>query len=310
MSVVLCRLPNHVGDCCMCLPALRLLAASGFTPALVGKRWAEDLLAGMGWRFDPIEGKVSEDLSRIRYLASNANASQGLLFPNSFGSALLFKLGRLKTTGLRTDMRSFLLDNGIPEPGTMHEVERFFYVAHEAIKAWGSTPAFDKVPERLSLILMKRHEAAAKNLIEQYKIPEKFALLAPIARGKHQGKVKHLEHFNELVAPLRGKGIEPIVFPSLREEALAKAACPDATILPPTTLGNFAAIAKRAQVVVANDSGVSHIAAAVGAKQITLVGVTDTNRTGPWNPDAIVLGENGRWPEVSEVLQTLDNVLK
>lgn len=310
MSVVLCRLPNHVGDCCMCLPALRLLAASGFTPALVGKRWAEDLLAGMGWRFDPIEGKVSEDLSRIRYLASNANAAQGLLFPNSFGSALLFKLGRLKTTGLRTDMRSFLLDNGIPEPGTMHEVERFFYVAHEAIEAWGSKPAFDKVPERLSLILMKRHEAAAKNLIEQYKIPEKFALLAPIARGKHQGKAKHWEHFNELVAPLRAKGVEPIVFPSLREEALAKAACPDATILPPTTLGNFAAIAKRAQVVVANDSGVSHIAAAVGAKQITLVGVTDTNRTGPWNPDAIVLGENGRWPEVSEVLQTLDNVLK
>jgi heptosyltransferase II len=294
----------------MCLPALRLLAASGFTPALVGKRWAEDLLAGMGWRFDPIEGKVSEDLSRIRYLASNANAAQGLLFPNSFGSALLFKLGRLKTAGLRTDMRSFLLDNGIPEPGAMHEVERFFYVAHEAIKAWGSTPAFEKVPERLSLILMKRHEAAAKNLIEQYKIPEKFALLAPIARGKHQGKAKHWEHFNELVAPLRAKGVEPIVFPSLREEALAKAACPDATILPPTTLGNFAAIAKRAQVVVANDSGVSHIAAAVGAKQITLVGVTDTNRTGPWNPDAIVLGENGRWPEVSEVLQTLDNVLK
>ena len=68
--------------------------------------------------------------------------------PNSFGSALLFKLGRLKTTGLKTDMRSVILDNGIPEPGTMHEVERFFYVAHEAIKSWGGTPAFDKVPER------------------------------------------------------------------------------------------------------------------------------------------------------------------
>ena len=157
---------------------------------------------------------------------------------------------------------------------------------------------------------MKRHEAAAKNLIEQYKIPSRFALLAPIARGKHQGKVKHWEHFNDIVKPLRDKGIEPIVFPSLREEALAKAACPDATILPPTTLGNFAAIAKRAQVVIANDSGVSHIAAAVGAKQITLVGVTDTKRTGPWNPDAIVLGENGRWPEVSEVIDTLSNVLK
>jgi heptosyltransferase II len=294
----------------MCLPALRLLQASGFTPALVGKRWAEDLMSGMGWRFDPIEGKVSEDISRIHYVAHNANASAGLLFPNSFGSALLFKLGRLKTTGLKTDMRSVLLDHGIPEPGTMHEVERFFYVAHEAVKAWGGKPAFDKVPERLSLVLLKRHEAAAKNLIEQYKIPQRFALLAPIARGQHHGKNKHWEHFNELVAPLRERGIEPIIFPSVREEALAKAACPDATILPPTTLGNFAAVAKRAQVVIANDSGVSHIAAAVGAKQITLVGVTDTTRTGPWNPDAVVLGENGRWPSMEEVTETLGTMLK
>lgn len=294
----------------MCLPALRLLQASGFTPALVGKRWAEDLMSGMGWRFDPIEGKVSEDISRIHYVAHNANASAGLLFPNSFGSALLFKLGRLKTTGLKTDMRSVLLDHGIPEPGTMHEVERFFYVAHEAVKAWGGKPAFDKVPERLSLVLLKRHEAAAKNLIEQYKIPQRFALLAPIARGQHHGKNKHWEHFNELVAPLRERGIEPIIFPSVREEALAKAACPDVTILPPTTLGNFAAVAKRAQVVIANDSGVSHIAAAVGAKQITLVGVTDTTRTGPWNPDAVVLGENGRWPSVEEVTETLGTMLK
>ena len=53
MSTILCRIPNHVGDCCMCLPALRLLEASGYTPALVGKRWAEDLMSGMGWRFDP-----------------------------------------------------------------------------------------------------------------------------------------------------------------------------------------------------------------------------------------------------------------
>ena len=55
MPNVLCRLPNHVGDCCMTLPALRLLEASGFTPMLTGKRWAEDLMSGMGWRFDPIE---------------------------------------------------------------------------------------------------------------------------------------------------------------------------------------------------------------------------------------------------------------
>ena len=43
---------------------------SGFTPMLTGKRWAEDLMSGMGWRFDPIEGHVTEDLHRIRYISN------------------------------------------------------------------------------------------------------------------------------------------------------------------------------------------------------------------------------------------------
>ena len=311
MSTVLCRLPNHVGDCCMCLPALRLLEASGYKIALVGKRWAGDLMAGMGWRFDPIEGHVFDDLGRMKYLIQNCGADRGLLFPNSLGSALLFKLSHLPTAGLATDCRSFFLNVSIPEPkGEMHETERFFYVAHQAIQKWGTKPAFDVVPERLGLLSLKRHEAAAKNLIEQFNIPKKFALLAPVASGKHKGKVKSWSHFNDLVAPLRELGIEPIVFPSAREEELAKQACPDATILPPTTLGNFAAIARRAQIVIANDSGVSHIAAAVGAPQITLVGVTDPKRTRPWNPDAVVLGSENGWPTVEEVISAMRKVLE
>ena len=309
MPTVLCRLPNHVGDCCMCLPALRLLQASGYEPALVGKRWAEDLMAGMGWRFDPIEGHVSEDLSRIRYLVNNTGATSSLLFPNSFGSALLFKIGRIPCTGLATDGRSLLLKHAIPEPGQMHEVERFFYLAHEAIKTWGGNPAWDKAPPSLGLNLLKRHEAAARNIILGHGIPEKFAILAPIARGLHKGQNKHWAHFNALCSPLREMGVTPIVFPSVREEAEARKACRDALIMPPTTLGNFAAMCKRAQVVIANDSGVSHVAAAVGARQITLVGVTTTERTGPWNPDAIVLGKDGEWPSIENVLMTLRKIL-
>lgn len=68
MTQILCRLPNHVGDCCMALPGLRLLEASGLTPVLTGKRWAEDLLAGTGWRFEPIEGHVTEDFHAFEIL--------------------------------------------------------------------------------------------------------------------------------------------------------------------------------------------------------------------------------------------------
>lgn len=311
MPNVLCRLPNHVGDCCMTLPALRLLEASGFTPMLTGKRWAEDLMSGMGWRFAPIEGHVTEDLHRIRYISNHLGPRPlGLLFPNSFSSALLFSIGRVRNAGFPTDGRRFLLDKVVEEPGTMHEVERFFRLAHGAIKAWGGTPAWDSVPEELGMRLLARHEAAARNLMAEHDIPENFALLAPIARGLHHGKEKQWKHFNELCGPLRDMGIEPIVFPSVREEEANHAACPNARILPPTTLGNYAALAKRARIVIANDSGISHVAAAVSANQITLIGVTDPARTRPWNSKAVCLGNNtDGWPSLDEVLSALTRSL-
>lgn len=312
MPNVLCRLPNHVGDCCMTLPALRLLEASGFTPMLTGKRWAEDLMSGMGWRFDPIEGHVTEDLHRIRYISNHLGPRPlGLLFPNSFSSALLFSIGRVRNAGFPTDGRRFLLDKVVEEPGTMHEVERFFRLAHGAIKAWGGTPAWDSVPEELGMRLLARHEAAARNLMAEHGIPENFALLAPIARGLHHGKEKQWKHFNELCGPLRNMGIEPIVFPSVREEEANHAACPNARILPPTTLGNYAALAKRARIVIANDSGISHVAAAVSANQITLLGVTDPARTRPWNSKAVCLGNStDGWPSLEQVLAALKDSLR
>lgn len=312
MHNVLCRLPNHVGDCCMTLPALRLLEASGFTPMLTGKRWAEDLMSGMGWRFDPIEGHVTEDLHRIRYISNHLGPRPlGLLFPNSFSSALLFSIGRVRNAGFPTDGRRFLLDKVVEEPGTMHEVERFFRLAHGAIKAWGGTPAWDSVPEELGMRLLARHEAAARNLMAEHGIPENFALLAPIARGLHHGKEKQWKHFNELCGPLRDMGIEPIVFPSVREEEANHAACPNARILPPTTLGNYAALAKRARIVIANDSGISHVAAAISANQITLLGVTDPARTRPWNSKAVCLGNStDGWPSLEQVLAALKDSLR
>ena len=309
--IVVCRLPNHVGDCCMTLPSLRLLEASGFTPYLVGKRFAEDLMLGMGWRFDPIEGHVSEDLQRLHYLSEQLNKPLGLLFPNSFGSALQFRLAGIRAAGFPTDGRFLLLDQKVPEPEkNIHEVRRFFAATVGAIKAWGKEPAWTEPTKDLGLKLITRHTAGAKNLIEKFNIPEKFALIAPIARGVHHGKIKHWTHINCVVKPLRELGIEPIVLPSPDEAADAKVACPDATHLPPTNLGTYAALCKEAQLDIANDSGISHVAAAVGARQITLVGVTDPKRTGPWNPNAIVLGEENRWPTEEEVVIKIKELLR
>ncbi len=92
---------------------------------------------------------------------STGDSPRGVLFPNSFGSALLFKLGGIRSAGYPTDGRGFLLDARLAEPGVTHEVNRFFTVAREAIIAWGGTPARDKPTPQLGLKLLARHRAGA-----------------------------------------------------------------------------------------------------------------------------------------------------
>jgi heptosyltransferase-2 len=67
------------------------------------------------------------------------------------------------------------------------------------------------------------------------------------------------------------------------------------------TLIGFAALAKGAGLVICNDSGVSHVAALVRARQLTLFGVTDPALTGPLSETAMSLGGVARWPSLEEV---------
>ncbi|HLR78764.1 MAG TPA: glycosyltransferase family 9 protein, partial [Burkholderiaceae bacterium] len=69
---------------------------------------------------------------------------------------------------------------------------------------------------------------------------------------------------------------------------------------PPVGLGAFATLTRHASLVICNDSGVSHIAAAAGARQLTLFGVTEQERTGPWSSSATCLGSASAWPDVDE----------
>lgn len=308
--IVVCRLPNHVSDCCMALPALRLLEASGFTPFLVGKRFTENLMLGMGWRIDPIEGHVTEDLERLYYLRKLLKRPRGLLFPNSFTSALQFALAGIPATGYATDARSLILTKRIAPPKEpLHTVERMFTLVHEAIRAWGATPSHDKVPQALGLRLAQRHLSGAKNLKKAFAIPESYAVIAPIARGLYRGQTRHWLEINSVVQTLRDFGIEPVVFPAEDDVQAARIACPDARHLPPTNLGTFAAILKGAKIVIANDSGASHVAAAVGVRQLTIFGVSPVWKDRPWNPNAQIVGSEDGWPDVASVQEKLAGML-
>ena len=58
----------------------------------------------------------------------------------------------------------------------MHEVERFWYVAYEALKAMGIKPPYTKLTKRINMKLAARNEAGARNLAAKIGLPKRYAI--------------------------------------------------------------------------------------------------------------------------------------
>jgi heptosyltransferase-1 len=90
---------------------------------------------------------------------------------------------------------------------------------------------------------------------------------------------------------------------AIRRPALAP------VVLPRLTLRQCAAAFARAQLVVGVDTGLTHLAAALDAPTVALFAATPAWRFGPyWTPRAANLGEEGRWPDVEDVMAAAGRV--
>lgn len=304
----------------MALPAVLAIRDAPLGCTLVGPPWGESLFAALHLPYVALRRRRWPDLRRMRALrhrrltdsgdadAARTAALRGLLLPNSFGSALLFALAGVPSAGLATDGRRMLLRWPSTPPDAAHEVQRFHAAAAAALTAWGR-PAPDAVPRTLGLQPTQDQMARAQQALRGVGIRGSYALLAPVATGLHHGRVKHWAHFGQLPPLLRERGLQVVAAPPVHEAAAVRAALPGATLLPPVPLGVFAALARQAGLVIANDSGSSHVAAAVSARQVTIFGVTDRHRTGPWSPRAVCVGDNGAWPDVDQVVSAIDEAL-
>jgi heptosyltransferase I len=107
------------------------------------------------------------------------------------------------------------------------------------------------------------------------------------------------ERFGELAASLReSTGLRSLVLWGPGEERLAASvvdASRDAAVVsPPTAIVDLFALAKRARLMVAGDTGPLHIAAATGTPVVALFGPTLTERNGPWLPDDITVSRTAQ----------------
>jgi len=301
------RLPNWVGDACMCLPALELLRHAGHPLVLHGRPWARELLEGLEPAgFVELGAAFGRNLAAVRRAVGVCRRPRGLVFPNSLSSAALFRLAGIRPAGYRGDGRSPFLSWPLAKPDGLHEVEVFYHLARETLLRWHPEAGLPAAPgARLELPSTPAQRETAARALAAAGIDRSFILLAPVATGLHHGQPKAWPLFAELSRTLAAQGATCVVCPPPHEVDATRQAAPAATVLPPLGLGAFAALTARAAAVVCNDSGTSHVAAAAGARQITLFGVTRRERTGPWSPTAICLGADGRWPSLPEVLDAV-----
>lgn len=308
------RLPNWVGDVCMSLPVLTLCHTLGLEVAVAGRPWAADLLSALPLTaILPMQGRIYEDVTTLRsWRAAHPGWRHGLLLPDSLSTALTFRLAGLRSAGYRDDGRSLLLTWPYDKPlSPLHAVQSWHHLACAALRAWGYDISKATIPERLGLALTPRHaQEAARAMNDANLVPGQFVLIAPTATGRHQGQVKVWPHFDALTRSLQGQGMRVVACPPPAEQESARMAAPTAEVLAPIGLGAYCALARDCALVVCNDSGVSHLCAAVGARQVTLFGVTNPARTGPWTPDSVNLGQNGQWPGTQEVISRVVQILQ
>jgi heptosyltransferase-2 len=203
------------------------------------------------------------------------------LLPNSFRAGLLSFLGGVpERIGYATDRRSPLLTTALPPPArTGHQLRDY----DALLRARGIEPDCD--PPRLPISQAAARRAAEALDAAGLDTEAPLALLAPGAAFSWTKRWPP-ERFGRLAALLRSRHWACAIVVGPGEEGLAREVCA-AVGAPAPVLGldlgpiDLAALLARARVVIANDSGPMHLAAAVGTPVVAFFGPTDPGRTAP-----------------------------
>jgi lipopolysaccharide heptosyltransferase II len=269
------RAPNHLGDLVMALPALEaagpvdVLVAAPIAPLLAMSRMVGTIL--------PLARGTAAFASTVRQLRRARYARAVLLTP-SFSSAFLFAASGIpRRRGTDTDARRLLLTDPVP-----------FYPftkLHRAASYW-TLLSNDTMPDPLRPRLTVPDEARERWLAQPLGGQSDGPLIGLFPGGNAPSRRWSPESFATLARRLVARGARVVVFGGPAERALtAQVASTHAIDLGgQTDLPLLAAGLAACDLVVSNDSGPLHMAAAVGTPTISCWGAGDPRITGPLGP--------------------------
>lgn len=303
---VVVRGTNWVGDAMMTVPALRelrcLLPHAHIT--LATRSWAKGLFADA----DFLDDLLIHDRRGLPSVISQINEWRrrkfdlAVLFQNAFEAALVPALARVSfRVGYATDSRRLLLTHPLPVPdwhSSKHEI--FYYlniVAGLEYLLNSRQTILQKEPDA-SLRISEARAAAGRGLLRAYGVENGRPLIA-LCPGSINSRAKRWpaeryaaladSFIEELHAEVLLIGSQDEMDVSL--EVSRRMRNNPIMLTGETDLAQVAAIVSLVDLLVTNDTGPAHIAAALRRPTLVIFGPTNPLTTRPFSPVAQLIRE-------------------
>lgn len=303
---IMVRATNWVGDGVISLPALEALR-NRFPESeivLVAKPWVSELYM----HHPAVNRQIVYDAdgdhrgrAGMRKLIETIRAEEfdaAILFQNAFQAAWMAWRAKIPVRlGYARDARSLFLTNAIDVPARAAYGHQAYYYLHLLFRAGViEKPEFPRPTSQPWLTLLEAEKTwAAKQLRSLGLDGPRF--LVGMNPGAYFGPAKRWlpERFAELADRLIGAlHADVLIFGSPGERPLAETIAHAMKHTPTivageTTLRQFMALLAQCRLVVNNDSGPMHLAAALGVPQVAIFGSTNERATGPLSSSARIV---------------------
>lgn len=301
---IVVRGTNWVGDAVMTVPALRELRRL-FPQAhvtLATRSWAQELFA----EADFIDDLLVCDQRGLRSLPAqvrewkNRNFDLAVLFQNAFQAALIPALARIPfRIGYATERRGFLMTHPLDLPewrSSKHEV--FYYLnivatLERLLRGNGRTLEDYEADARLKISGARR--ASAVNFLKSHGVKGEGKLIA-LCPGSINSRAKRwpAESFAALADLLIDTKAQVLLI-GAPEEAdvsleVARQMRNDPIVLTgKTSLSQVVEVLDSVDLLVTNDTGPAHIAAALGRPTLVIFGPTNPLTTRPFSSSSEIV---------------------
>jgi heptosyltransferase-2 len=291
-------MPSWVGDVVMATPTLRRLR-DRFKGSFIGglvRPGMDQLLAGTTF-FDELHVERASGVMGPKFVAAKVRPRRydtALLLTNSFSTALVVRLAGIpRRIGYDRDARGLLLTDRLEAPrrheGGFAPVPAVNYYMNLAERFLLGTPGGATAPAMtpMELATTPEDERDAADLRARAGVPStaQTALLNP--GGNNPAKrwppdrfaavADHLVQRHNLTVLINGSPAEADLVASIA--AACRIAKPVQLPGLGITLGTLKALTRRSHLMVTNDTGPRHIAAAFGVPLVSLFGPTDPRWT-------------------------------